>query len=302
MDSLKTYQHVNRADANLSFGISRMEDIYDKRNGQADAPHRHNYYTILIISKGKGLHHIDFNSYPINANQIYFLSPGQVHQLVETEKTFGYSMVFSEQFLVLNHIPIAFIADINLFQDFGSTPPLPLDPATSSTIESYAEALLTQFRSDLPFKFEAIGALLKLLLIHCHNLCSLNNLDIQTQESGGDLLRKFKKMVHGHYHQWHRTTAYADALNITPDHLNRVVKSLTGKTAKDHIQSRITTAAKRLLYFSELSNKEIAYELGFSEPGNFSAFFKKCSGISPSQFKQQSKASPSQSLPEKEGV
>ncbi|MEM0994741.1 MAG: helix-turn-helix domain-containing protein [Bacteroidota bacterium] len=46
-------------------------------------------------------------------------------------------------------------------------------------------------------------------------------------------------------------------------------------------------AAKRLLRFSELQNKEIAYELGFSAPANFSQFFKKCTGVSPSKFRAQ---------------
>ncbi len=85
------------------------------------------------------------------------------------------------------------------------------------------------------------------------------------------------------YSEWHLTTDYATELNVTPDYLNRVIKSLTGKTAKEFIQARIITEAKRLLYFSEMSAKEIGYNLGFSEPANFSAFFKKNTGFSPSK-------------------
>ena len=77
---------------------------------------------------------------------------------------------------------------------------------------------------------------------------------------------------------------YAEALHITPDYLNASLKSLTGTGAKEHIQNRILIAAKRLLKFSDLNTKEIAYELGFSEPANFSIFFKKHTGISPSKF------------------
>jgi AraC-like DNA-binding protein len=66
-----------------------------------------------------------------------------------------------------------------------------------------------------------------------------------------------------------------------------VVKSKLGKTTKEYIQSRILTEAKRLLYFSPLTTKEIAYELGFNEAANFSAFFKKQTSISPTVFKEK---------------
>ena len=94
-------------------------------------------------------------------------------------------------------------------------------------------------------------------------------------------------MVNESYKSEHSISYYADQLHITPDQLNRIIKSTIGKTSKEYIQSRLITEAKRLLYFSNLSNKEIAFELGFNEPANFSAFFKKCSGFSPLNFKKK---------------
>jgi len=64
------------------------------------------------------------------------------------------------------------------------------------------------------------------------------------------------------YKKEHSTTFYANELHITPGHLNRTIKSRIGKTTK-----------------------EIAYELGFNAPANFSAFFKKNTKVSPSDFK-----------------
>lgn len=133
----------------------------------------------------------------------------------------------------------------------------------------------------------SIGAYLKLLLIECNNICSINPIETDIDSSGDNLIRKFKVLVDTHFRKEHSTSYYANELHITSDHLNRTVKSKIGKTAKEYIQSRIITEAKRLLYFTALNSKEIGYELGFNEPANFSAFFKKHTQLSPSNFKKR---------------
>ncbi|MDO3693250.1 helix-turn-helix transcriptional regulator [Wenyingzhuangia sp. chi5] len=283
MNQLKTYNQINKKDEHISFGISKMEDIYTKRKGEPDTPHRHDYFTVIVTNKAKGKHFIDFNEFNLEANQVYFVAPGQVHQIIETSKSYGYALVFSNQFLIENNIPVSFIDDLNLFNDFGSSPPLFLNKDIHQKINLYLTEIYNQYNSQFTYKNEAIGALLKLILIACNNACSLPSDYYQSIDS---TLRKFKTLINQHYKEWHATTDYANQLNISPDHLNRLVKTQTGKTAKEHIQSRIIVAAKRLIYFTDLSNKEIGFELGFSEPANFSAFFKHQVGISPSKFKE----------------
>ncbi|NOY58276.1 MAG: helix-turn-helix domain-containing protein, partial [Calditrichaeota bacterium] len=178
-----------------------------------------------------------------------------------------------------------FINDLNLFNDFGENPPLILNDEELEKLSEYASEMLSFDQSEIMFKEGAIGALLKLILIRCYNLCSISPKETIQGSSENSILKSFKNLVSENYSIWHSTSNYANELNITPDHLNRVVKSLTGKTAKEHIQDQIITVAKRLIYFTDLSNKEIGYKLGFSEPANFSAFFKNCTGISPSKFK-----------------
>jgi AraC family transcriptional regulator, transcriptional activator of pobA len=285
MDSFKTYQKVNAQEASRSFGISKMEDIYTKRSGKVDEPHRHNFYSVLVIKSAKGQHKIDFNSYDLASHQIFFVAPGQVHQLIESEKSIGYVMSFSNQFLVENSIPLSFIGSLNLFHNYGQSPPLlPSDPQFE-TIENFAKSIFALYHSEANMKELSIGAFLKLLLIECNNICSINPIESDVDSSGDNLIRAFKQSVDANYKKEHATTFYANELHITPDHLNRTFKAKVGETAKEYIQSRIITEAKRLLYFTDLSNKEIGYELGFNEPTNFSAFFKKCTQLSPSNFK-----------------
>ena len=286
MQAIKKYVSVNRADASKSFGISRMEDIYVLHEGKPDEPHRHDFYTVVLVKKAGGKHIIDFNEYQLSSHQVYFISPGQVHQLLEDEQSFGYAIVFSNQFMIENNIPTTFIDDIGLFNDYGQSPPLIVDEQQLAKLSDYCEEILTLNDSNMKFKEQAIGSLLKLYLIICNDICSQKQDNLPVMEAGNTLLRDFKQLVEQYYSTWHATSTYAEHMHITPDHLNRTVKSLIGKTAKEYIQSRITIAAKRMLYFSDASAKEVGYELGFSEPANFSAFFKKCVGISPSQFKK----------------
>ena len=287
MSSIKTYQNVNRADPLKSFGISRTEDIYDKHGGKADAPHRHDFYTVILCIEAKGQHIVDFKEYDLGERQVYFIGPGQVHQIIEVDRPQGFAMVFSADFLGENNIPLRFIDDLNLFRDYGESPPLVVDESQLDKLRHYCQEIFAYYHGQDKFKEKAIAALVELFLINCNNLCSLPFDNTQSLEAGNSILRGFKDLVEEKYKVWHASSQYAEALHISPDHLNRSIKSLIGKTAKEYIQSRITTAAKRMLYFSELSNKEIGFELGFSEPANFSAFFKKCTGISPSQFRKQ---------------
>ncbi len=287
MNSVKTYQNVySENERNASFGIFRMEDIYTEQDGKADEPHRHNFYTVLVVNRAKGLHKIDFNTYQLTNKQVFFVAPGQVHQVIESEKSFGFAMTFSDQFLVENSIPLSFIDSLNLFQNYGQSPPLLPCEQQFKTIVHYANKIYDLFTSDAQMKCLSIGSFLKLLLIECNNICAINPIEMDIDTTGDNLIRSFKKSVERSYKKEHSTTFYANQLYITPDHLNRTYKAKTGNTAKDYIQARIITEAKRLLYFSDMTNKEIAYELGFNEPANFSAFFKKHTQMSPSNFKK----------------
>lgn len=284
--TIKTYGQIGPPKSSASFGISRMEEAYVRRKGKVDTPHRHDFYTVLLILDAEGKHIIDFNEYTFSPGQVYFVSPGQVHQVIEDRQSTGFSIVFSSQFLVQNDISLSFIEDLNLFNDYEKSPPLTVKDAEMAKLAAFCEDMLHIDNAQIKFKAQALGSLLKLFFIQCNNLCTLPPVHTDEKDASNTLLKKFRELVNQHFKTWHGIAQYADALHVSPDHLNRVVKSLTGKTAKAYLQSRITIAAKRMLYFSDLSAKEIGYELGFMEPANFSSFFKKCTGSSPSHFRE----------------
>lgn len=286
MAEIKTYSKVKKDDDQLHFGISRMEDIYDRHGGEPDLPHRHEFFTILLVVEAKGCHTIDFEQHKLSGNQAHFIAPGQVHQLVEDQKSHGYSIVFNASFLAENNIPLNFLDDVHLFQ-MEQSAPLELTEDQTSQLQRYCEEMLIWYGSERMMNDQALGALLRLFIISSSNYCTIPPSTQDEIEAGASIIKKFKHLLNAHFHEWHATSTYAEELAISPDHLNRTIKSLTGKTAKESIQARIVVAAKRLLYFSDLSTKEIAFQLGFEEPSHFSSFFKKCTGQSPTDFRKK---------------
>lgn len=271
----------------LSFEIKRMEDIHDNPHQAQEEAHRHDYYTVLLIEEAKGIHRIDFDDFDMHKHQVFFVAPGQVHHVNEKEKSFGFVMLFSQEFLVNNHINENFIKDINLFRDYGYSPPLELSEELFNDLKNIAIQIEVLSKQDFDMKYDAIGAYLKLFLIKCHNKCDLNEKDHpQNQQAGFTILREFKNLVESNYRLEHKVTFYSEKLFVSSDHLNKTVKTLTGVSAKVYIQNRIVMEAKRLLINTSLSSKEIGYELGFKDPAHFSAFFKNCTNESVSEFRK----------------
>jgi len=283
---IKTYAFSEMSQNYSGFALKRMEDIYLNSNGAPDSPHRHDYYTIIFIEKGEGTHFVDFTEYKVEDRTIYFIQPGQMHQLILTAEPIGWVITFTEEFLIANSIPEKMINDIYLFNDYGQSPPLPINENDLPVYQNLIAQMAHFAQSLETYTLEAVGSLVKIFLIQSNNHCTLRKSNNpQLIETSNHILRTFKQSLNKKYAAAHMVSDYADELAVTSDYLNKTVKNLTGKSAKDHIQSKLITEAKRSLLFSNISNKELAYELGFEESAHFNNFFKKITGQTPSEFR-----------------
>ena len=283
---IKTHSITDSSVDNMTFTLKRMEDVYRKTNGAPDIPHRHDYYTIIFIERGQGTHFIDFTEYEIADRSIFFIMPGQMHQVILTSEPTGWIITFTEEFLIANSIPDKMINDIYLFNDYGQSPPLPINENDMPVYKNLILQMAHFEKSLETYTQEAVGSLVKVFLIQGNNHCSLRKSNNpQLVETSNHILRTFKQLLNKKYATDHMVSNYADELAVTSDYLNKTVKNLTGKSAKDHIQSKLITEAKRSLLFTNISNKELAYELGFEESAHFNNFFKKTTGQTPSEFR-----------------
>lgn len=101
-----------------------------------------------------------------------------------------------------------------------------------------------------------------------------------------DLVRKYNLMVENHYKKQHQVKFYAEQLYKSPKTLSNVFALYNHKSPLLVIQERVLLEAKRLLFYTEKTSKEIAYELGFEDANHFSKFFKKHTGQTPTDFKK----------------
>lgn len=271
----------------VPYAFRRMEDISAVQGGAADAPHRHNYYTVIWSFTARGKHVIDFREYDLAPDQIFFVSPWQVHQVIADPRPTGVVILFTPEFLQKNSIKEDFISNLRLFRSSDETPPLPVTKEMSERLFEFSEGMRIAFESDDEMKYDTIGAYLKLFLITCNGHCSLHpETNPQNMEVGRSLIRNFKELVEKHFNEWHQVQEYARALNVSPNYLNEVIKTGINVSAKDYIQQRVTLEAKRLIAFTGKSAKEIGFDLGFEDPSHFSKFFKSHTGSSLQTFKE----------------
>lgn len=269
------------------FVIKTMEEIDLGLGGIADNPHKHNYYTVIWSVNATGRHVIDFMEYPILRDHIFFVSPGQVHQVITDPKPEGFVILFSPEFLEMNSIRKDFVSDLRLFRQSDETPPLLITKPKADNLSIFVKQMIREFHDPHDLYLEKIGAYLKLFLIECNSHCSISpSEELQSVETGKTVIKNFREAVDNHFHEWHQVKEYAEALYVTPNYLNEAIRSSMNISAKEFIQNRLILEAKRMAVFTEKSNKEIGYDLGFEDPGHFSKFFKNKTRQSLQHFRQ----------------
>lgn len=274
----------NQYDSKLMFQVKSF-DINDFLNVEDTAPEKQEHYSILYIEKGKGTHVIDYKTYGISDGAIHFLVPNQVHILKPEGFFKGKQITFTKEFLIYNNFPSHFLSQFHFFKPYGEKPPLRL--CNNSMLKlSVIMSRMDDYQSyQQRHTLIALGALFKLFLIECNN-SSFSNISVKAPKQTNDsIFHSFCELLENNYRSNHKVKYYSTLINVSPKHLSSIVRKKTGLVAKQYIQNKILSESKKLLLHTEMSIKEISYHVGFNEPLHYSSFFKRRSGISPSQYR-----------------
>lgn len=249
-------------------------------------PHKHSFYHLVYFSKGSGSHSIDFVKFNVEAGQIYFMIPGQVHSWDFASKPDGYIVNFSEQYINALVANPRYLDQFSFFSGIAKEQVIAIPKESTQQLKQILEAIIKEGNSKEVLNHDyARAALLQLLIYVSRYAIKVHG--TQPGNYNSVLLRNFQKLIDQHYKEKKLTKEYAAMLYVTPNHLNALTKDVTGSSAGELIRERILLEAKRLLINAKMTIAEIALELDFTDNSYFSKFFKKYAGETPEMFRKQ---------------
>ena len=263
-----------------------MDKLVPCKDGIKIEAHRHDYYHILFVKNGEGKHTIDFKTYEIKPNSIFFISPGQVHSVEFNHNAEAYVLTFNADFILLNG-SVEKLMDYPFFHSISNQPFVYL-PEHSLKIKHVLDEMYAECMANENGKDKMLRTLLEVFLIRVSRLYKPafisevpNHLSYQ--------LRKLERLIDTHYKEYKQLSAYADMMHFSPKHLNSLCKKGLNKTVTNLIHERTLTEAKRLLLFTNNTISEIAYGLGFADKSYFMRFFKRHTSQTADSFRKQNK-------------
>ncbi|MEM7187245.1 MAG: helix-turn-helix domain-containing protein, partial [Bacteroidota bacterium] len=259
----------------------------------------HEFYAIALKVVGGGTvvagHHTDFPE----GSSVFFNSPFQILSWDIVPNWDGYYVMFSQEFIancsflqdILEHFP---------FLKIEKDMPFGVAPEDVAPILSIFQSIQTEYHGDHNDKFQLIEThilhLLNLIKRYVNQNLTSEAASEEIRKTDLKLLSRFQALIETSFYtdgpserfsKVHSTSFYAEKLSIHPNHLNAVVKGITGQTAKQMIQNHILNLAKSRLIQTQESVKEIAYLLRFESPNHFSSFFKRMTSKSPVSFRKE---------------
>lgn len=244
-------------------------------------PHRLSFYYFQYIESGAATFIADLQQFEVGDGELAFGLPNQIiTKLPYDKKQRQYALSFDEDTLRL--LPGTYQFLVNPF----NVNSISFDPATQQRVKNLLSGLFQLLHAPgRQRKVEVILAHLHTVLTE-FNTAYFEQYKVPEVVPGAKLSKyiAFKLAVEENLTEQHDVQSIAEQLALTSNTLYGIVKEFGGVSPKEWITNRLMLEAQRKLQYSTLSVKELAYELGFNDPGYFSRLFKKSTGKSVSRY------------------
>jgi AraC-like DNA-binding protein len=264
-----------------SFYIDRLESsVLDM-----EYANRLNYHRLLLVESGSGKLIVDGNIFEISGNEIFLLAKGQLYIFEGSSNVTGYVLSFGDCFWEKAPASASNCKAV-LFNNAAANQRLKLNAGELHELGFLFGALVEEFeRVQYNNQIDALAAYLKIIMIKVANVKITDESTFDTQDYV--LYRAFMELLSAQFGVYREVSDYARMLGITARRLSDLCKRCSDKNAKEIISGQLVAEAKRSLQFSSSPVKEIAYQLSFNSPEQFSHFFKKYTNFSPASYREQ---------------
>ncbi len=273
---------ANEATGNTLLSVNTANCSVNYNKADFLVPHRKDYYFLVFVKQGSSRHWIDMKPYTIKPDTLYFSTPHQINLKEEAKEFTGLSVAFTEEFLAMQENDVVRNLPIILNPHNGHQ--LDLNAADVIFIEDLLNKIYYEYHNKGNWQHGMLMGYMQILLIYLSRLYTAHFNDAE-QANERVLLQKYLQKIESYFTQVHDVLSYADMLNISAGHLSEVVKMQSGEPAIVHIHKRLALEAKRLLFHTDNSIKEIAFNLGFEDASYFNRFFKRLVNDTPAAYR-----------------
>jgi AraC family transcriptional activator of pobA len=250
---------------------------------------RRDFYKVMLI-RGNHVFHYAEKSMEVSGSTLLFFNPQVPYKFERlSENTTGYFCIFTEAFFS-DHIHSQ-IKNLPMYMS-GTKSGYVLTDMQDGQIVDIFKKITAEIDSDYPFKYDLIRSYIMEMVHFALKMQPSETLykyaDANSRITGifNDLLeRQFPIESTSQQLKMRSAKDYAELLCVHVNHLNRAIRTTTGKTTTSLISGRILTEAKALLLHTNWNIAEISFCLGFDEPAHFNHFFKKQTNATPSSFR-----------------
>lgn len=275
---------VNPQNGNLAFKYFIFED-----NSFFDHIQRQNYYSLIWVQEGSGQLKADFAEYDFVSGSLFAFAPYQPYMFSTDKPLKGIAIYFHADFFCIYKHHKEVSCNGVLYNNVYQAPFVSVDKNTATTLQMVCEQIKTEMQNPDLAQYELLISYLKIFLITAARLKTQQqpeSVTLPDDQKEPFILQKLKDAIEANFKSKHSPAEYAEMLYITPKVLAKITKSYFNKTLSHLINERIIIEAKRELYLTNKTIKEIAWELGYEDEYYFSRFFKVNADVSPQLYRK----------------
>jgi len=274
---------TNEQNGNLAFKLFSFHD-----NSYFDHLQRNNYYSLVWVKEGSGKLRTNFSEYGFERNSLFSFAPYQPF-MFSSNVVRGVAIYFHSDFFCIHKHQTEVTCNGVLFNNIYQKPFFQVDKTLEDTLDKVIEQIKAEIQRPGLAQYELLISFMKIFLISASRAKAQQqpeSLPPTTAMKEPFILQNLKEAIEKDFRSKHMPQDYAMLLNISPNALAKITKTHFNKTLTNLITERIIIEAKRELYLTNKSVKEVAYELGYDDEYYFSRFFKKNVNISPQTYRE----------------